>query len=94
LNIRYGKTIRFYSYLTALATPLRAENRTGSPAPAPAAGWHLVWSDEFNQPEGSAPDPARWNYDTGGSGWGNDEQESHTSRTNKDCGSNAKGISA
>src|SRR5271170_792886 len=44
------------------------------------AGWHLVWSDEFRQPDGSAPDPQKWGYDTGGSGWGNDELENYTSR--------------
>ena len=40
-----------------------------------AAGWHLVWSDEFNQPDGSAPDPAKWGLETGGNGWGNNELE-------------------
>jgi hypothetical protein len=34
------------------------------------ADWQLVWSDEFNQPDGSVPDPTKWGYDTGGGGWG------------------------
>jgi len=29
-------------------------------------GWKLVWSDKFNGPAGSAPDPSKWNYDLGG----------------------------
>jgi beta-glucanase (GH16 family) len=35
-----------------------------------------VWSDEFNSTEpGAAPDPSKWTYDVGGSGWGNHELE-------------------
>jgi beta-glucanase (GH16 family) len=33
--------------------------------------WQLVWSDEFNY--NGLPDSAKWGYDTGGSGWGNNE---------------------
>ena len=46
------------------------------------ADWQLVWSDEFNQPDGSAPDPTKWGYDIGNGGWGNGELEYYTSRTN------------
>ena len=42
--------------------------------------WTLVWSDEFGGTNGSAPDPAKWTYDTGGNGWGNNELEYYTSR--------------
>jgi uncharacterized protein (TIGR03437 family) len=42
------------------------------------SGWKLVWSDEFNQAAGSPPDPANWNYDLGGGGWGNGEAEVYT----------------
>jgi beta-glucanase (GH16 family) len=42
--------------------------------------WHLSWSDEFNGPNGSAPDPAKWAFVTGGKGFGNNELESYTSR--------------
>jgi beta-glucanase (GH16 family) len=38
----------------------------------------LVWSDEFDQAEGTAPDPSKWNYDLGGGGWGNQELEVYT----------------
>src|SRR5262249_21216572 len=41
----------------------------------------LRWSDEFDGPAGSAPDQTKWNYDTGGGGWGNNELETYTSRT-------------
>ena len=39
--------------------------------------WILAWSDEFN---GSAIDPSSWTFDTGGSGWGNNELENYTAR--------------
>jgi len=65
--------------LALMAAPLLA----GDAAPAAAAdGWHLVWSDEFNQPDGSAPDSSKWGYDVGGNGWGNNELEYYTARTN------------
>ena len=44
------------------------------------SAWRLAWSDEFNTPDGSTPDPKKWTYDLGGSGWGNRELESYTSR--------------
>jgi beta-glucanase (GH16 family) len=44
-------------------------------------GWTLTWSDEFDLPDGSAVDSNNWNYDTGGSGWGNNELEYYTSGT-------------
>jgi len=43
--------------------------------------WTLVWSDEFTGPAGSAPDATKWNYDTGGGGWGNGELEFYCSPT-------------
>ena len=33
--------------------------------------WQLVWGDEFNY--SGLPDNSKWNYDTGGHGWGNNE---------------------
>jgi beta-glucanase (GH16 family) len=40
--------------------------------------WRLVWSDEFDQSEGSAPDTTVWSYDVGGNGWGNEELQYYT----------------
>src|SRR5271169_827574 len=42
--------------------------------------WVLRWSDEFNGPDGSLPDPAKWTVIGGGSGWGNNELEYYTAR--------------
>lgn len=43
----------------------------------------IIWSDEFDGPAGMAPDAAKWDYDigTGSNGWGNNELEYYTSRT-------------
>src|SRR5258705_10965604 len=43
-------------------------------------GYALVWNDEFNGKNGSQPDPSKWTYDIGGSGWGNHELEYYTNR--------------
>lgn len=40
----------------------------------------LVWSDEFDQPDGSAPNATNWVYDLGGDGWGNNELQTYTDR--------------
>ena len=39
-------------------------------------GWRLVWQDEFDT--AGLPDPAKWYYDTGGTGWGNNELQFYT----------------
>lgn len=52
------------------------------PKPTPIAdlpGWTLVWQDEFDGRAGTRPDPAKWDYDTGGEGWGNLEHQYYTS---------------
>jgi beta-glucanase (GH16 family) len=81
------KMCRFFesaAFLSLFAGTLMAGEIAASStaqADAPHDGWHLVWSDEFNQPDGSAPDLTKWSYETGGSGWGNNEMEYYTSRT-------------
>ena len=53
------------------------------PASAAPRPWRMVWSDEFNGPPGSPPDPSKWVLDLGGGGWGNQELEVYTdSRSN------------
>jgi beta-glucanase (GH16 family) len=43
-------------------------------------GWKLVWSDEFNGPDGSAVDRSKWVLEQGGEAWGNEELEYYTDR--------------
>lgn len=44
----------------------------------PYGNYNIVWSDEFNESSLSNV----WSYDTGGGGWGDNELEYYTSRTN------------
>ena len=79
MNNKYSKAARIVFHLSVLA----ASVMIGNAAPvAPADDWRLIWSDEFKQPDGSAPDPSKWAFDVGGNGWGNNELEYYTSRTN------------
>jgi len=43
--------------------------------------WELIWSDEFDAPEGTAIDSTKWVHDTGGHGWGNAQLEFNSDRT-------------
>jgi beta-glucanase (GH16 family) len=60
------------------------DNRAPDPGPS---GWDLVWSDEFNHPAGTPPDPAYWSHEIGDGavnripGWGNSELQYYTSDT-------------
>ena len=45
----------------------------------PYGNWNIVWSDEFT---GTNINTNVWTYDLGNGGWGNNEQEFYTSRTN------------
>lgn len=40
----------------------------------------LIWSDEFNAPDGSAPDAGKWTLIDDGTGFGNHELEHYTPR--------------
>lgn len=50
----------------------KEENTTNPP------GWQLVWSDEFETD--GLPNASKWNYDTGGHGWGNQELQYYTAQ--------------
>lgn len=57
------------------------DNRAPDPGPS---GWDLVWSDEFDEPAGTVPDPESWTHEIGDTtpdgknGWGNDELQYYT----------------
>ncbi|WP_237078877.1 hypothetical protein [Myxococcus xanthus] len=73
--------------LTGLACDPAANrvNRPGIPPPhthpQPSTDWELVWQDDFHGAEGTPPSPERWVHDVGGHGWGNEQQEFNTDRT-------------
>ena len=66
--------------LTIILSGACWSDATKKPTPQVHPGWELTWSDEFNQPDGSAPDPTKWKFAVGGNGWGNKELEYYTSR--------------
>ncbi len=45
---------------------------------AQSGNYYLMWSDEFEY--AGKPDNAKWGYDLGGSGWGNQELQYYTDR--------------
>jgi hypothetical protein len=60
--------------MTLLATLSICQATAGDLSPqAGESRWTLVWSDEFNDPDGSRPDAAKWKFEVGGNGWGNHE---------------------
>ena len=70
----------FYSYFILIASILvfvscteSSKNTTSiTDSASNIKGYELVWSDEFN---GSIIDTSNWNFEIGGEGWGNHEQE-------------------
>jgi beta-glucanase (GH16 family) len=60
--------MRFLILFSFLMTPFFAD--------AQQKRWHLVWADEFKYK--GLPDTSKWNYDTGGHGWGNNELQYYT----------------
>lgn len=67
--------LRFIILALLLAPALAADSKV-----RPPAGWVHVWSDEFEQADGSSPNPSRWAFDLGGGGWGNEELQTYTAR--------------
>lgn len=77
---RHCRSVAVWGALAGLL--LAAGVAAADPTNAVPAGWRLVWSDEFNSPDGSAADATKWNYETGGGGWGNQELEYYIAGTN------------
>jgi beta-glucanase (GH16 family) len=72
--------------LTTTASTLAAgpADATGESARLPVTGAPPVtgtWIEQFDGPAGAAPDGSRWRYDLGGNGWGNNESQTYTDRT-------------
>ena len=79
-----GEALTFWYYGSnsgeAITVDLK-ENRAPDPGPS---GWNMVWSEEFNEPAGTPPNPDYWTYEIGDGtvngipGWGNDEFQYYT----------------
>ena len=59
----------------------------GYTTPLTYPGYTLTWSDEF---AGNTINTSFWNFETGGSGWGNNELENYTNRSQNSFQSNGK----
>ena len=60
--------MKYFLILIIIAASCKSSSDIKKTDPAYA----LVWSDEFN---GTSVDTANWNFEIGGHGWGNHEQE-------------------
>ncbi|MBN1890325.1 MAG: family 16 glycosylhydrolase, partial [Thermoflexales bacterium] len=66
-----------------------ADNKTSTTAAVAPQDWQIVWSDEFDDPAGTPPNPANWTHEIGDgflneaafNGWGNGEFEYYTTST-------------
>ena len=65
--------------LTLVASVLIVGCGTSSEVASPER-WVLTMADEFDGEEGTSPNPALWDYDVGGDGWGNQQLEFNTDR--------------
>ena len=78
-SIRHHQISYLLTFVLAVAcAQLAAQRKTAGTSPS--SNWVLTWSDEFNGPNGAAPDPTKWVVESGGNGWGNNELEYYTSR--------------
>jgi beta-glucanase (GH16 family) len=62
--------------IAASAPAMASAEEAASPAPHWSFGPEPVWQDEFDY--SGPPDPAKWGYDIGGKGWGNNELQHYT----------------
>jgi beta-glucanase (GH16 family) len=66
--------------LCIVLLPVSSQPQASPKSPSSKPTWVLTWRDEFNGPNGSAPDPAKWAIESGGNGWGNNELQYYTAR--------------
>lgn len=80
----HGEALTFWYYGSNSGEDVTVhlkDNRASDPGPA---GWTQVWSEEFNEPAGTPPNPEYWSYELGDGtvngipGWGNDEFQYYT----------------
>jgi beta-glucanase (GH16 family) len=66
--------------LAALLAGACGGKSAGSTGPSTTPPVTQNWSDEFDGPANALPDSAKWTYDLGGGGWGNQELETYTNQ--------------
>ncbi len=88
-GLELTKNARYSTHISGARWGMLLLFLLASIAPSAHAQWTQSWSDEFNGPAGSFPDPTIWTFDVGGGGWGNAELEVYCA-----AGSNAAPCSA
>lgn len=97
----YVPVLCFALLVLSCRSEVQEPSTTSNTAPKPQApvdkNWAFksepVWADEFNYT--GEPDPAKWGYDIGGSGWGNNELQYYTnSRSNSNVADGTLKITA
>ncbi len=83
-----GLSLWFYGQNSGETITLQLrENMTATTAEVAPEDWVLVWSDEFDDPAGTPPNPNVWKYELGDGalnnivGWGNSEFQYYTDST-------------
>jgi len=72
--------MKFFIAILIVLIGLQLQTQTNS--------WKLVWQDDFNYQ--GLPDSAKWNYDVGDHGWGNNEKQNYTFRNIENARVNGK----
>jgi beta-glucanase (GH16 family) len=79
-----GIQMRYYGTGKGQKVTVGLDNNDTQPSDADPATWELAWSDEFNTPAGTSPNPDLWTPEIGDGtiigkpGWGNDELQYYT----------------
>jgi licheninase len=76
---QYGEDDRYNVILTVTDDGGATNNTSKSVIVQPTSreiSWEQVWGDEFDGQ--GLPDGSKWTYETGGDGWGNQEQQFYT----------------
>lgn len=82
-----GLEMLYYGQGTGKKVTVGIENNATQSGDADPADWELAWSDEFDAPAGTAPNPEHWTHEIGDGtiigkpGWGNDELQYYTDST-------------
>jgi beta-glucanase (GH16 family) len=80
--------------LASLALTLPQPVAATTPVSAATPVKKLLWSQEFNEPAGTPPNPKFFKYDLGGGGWGNKEMQWYNEESVQTNGSGQLVISA
>ncbi|AFZ68377.1 glycoside hydrolase family 16 protein [Deinococcus peraridilitoris] len=82
LKLKFRRPLGRSLLLSLLAGNVFAQTALPDLGPVPPGaarpGWELTWHDEFSAPYGSPVDTSKWNFETGGWGWGNGERQYYT----------------